>query len=247
MRLLFLLIFSITLSFAYTDSDIDGVSDLYDRCPDTSFDEIADELGCSDKQKYYGELTLSIGSDISWDKLLDKTTSSDFALDYRYNSFAFSLSNSNYQDVASDDIYISGGYRLLKENFQTKFIIGVKLSPVANDYFSIISYNYFIDKNTDLLLHYGYTLIADSKEIYYENFHSFSAGFGYAFNSNYYSSLSYDYSGSVYKDSDNYRAISWFNSYEFSKRYFMTINYSKALDDSSYDNTLSLKFGLNFE
>lgn len=247
MRLLFLLIFSTTLLFSYIDSDIDGVEDIYDRCPNTPFDQMADEFGCSNKQEYKGELTISAGSDISWDKFLQKSTSNNLAIDYRYKRFDFSLSNTNYQDISDDSIYISGGYLLTQQNSKIKFTLGSKLSSTADDYYYMIGYNYFLNKNMDLQLHYGYTISGDTKEVDYEDFNSFSTGLGYAFDSRYYSSLSYEYSGSIYKDSEAYRAVSWFHSYEFSKKYFVSINYAKALDNLSYDNTLSLKFGVNFE
>ena len=42
------------------------------------------------------------------------------------------------------------------------------------------------------------------------------------------------------------QGITWFNSYSFTKNFFATASYTYALDDSSYDNTLSFALGIRF-
>jgi hypothetical protein len=41
-----------------------------------------------------------------------------------------------------------------------------------------------------------------------------------------YTSLSYDYSSSIYQEGEAYQAFSLFNSYGFLENYFLNINYT---------------------
>ena len=62
-RSLCVLCFSALLLFAYSDSDMDGVEDYEDKCPNTQFDELVEYDGCSksgnDKKLNY---TLVLGT-----------------------------------------------------------------------------------------------------------------------------------------------------------------------------------------
>ncbi len=249
-------------ALAYTDNDIDGVDDSIDQCLNTPFDELVNEKGCSLDKSYNGTLTLKLGSDISFDTFSDKTTNFNIFANYRYNNWDVSLSNSNYSTYDSfnetsssaGDLYLSGGYLFKSKEFNTKVSLGTKVATAdedvgtgENDYFTSVNFDYFVNQRQDIFLYYGYTISGDSVDVDYEDYSSFSLGSGYAVNNKWYSSLSYDYSGSQYPDGETYRSLSFFNSYEFSKQFFATLNYSHGLDDISYDHTISLKFGVRFE
>ena len=251
-----------SLSFAYQDADIDGVDDSIDKCPNTPFDALVDERGCSDSDNYNGVLTFKIGSEISFDTFSDTTTNFNLFANYRYNSWDVSLSNSTYSNYdrfggvssSNGDLYLSGGYLFISDEFNTKVSLGTKFATAddgvgsgEDDYFASLNFNYFINQKQDIFLYYGYTLSGDSKEFDYEDFYSYAIGSGYMLNSKWYSSISYDYSGSNYDDTEAYRSLSWFNSYQFSKRFFTTLNYSYGLDDISYEHSISLKLGVRFE
>ncbi len=63
--LLTLLLFS-NIALSYQDMDIDGVDDSVDWCPNSPFDELVDEFGCSKSQKpskSYGHFTVKLGTD----------------------------------------------------------------------------------------------------------------------------------------------------------------------------------------
>ncbi len=248
--------------FAYVDNDIDGVEDSVDECLDTPFDELVDERGCSYDKPYYGKLSLKLGTDVSFDDFSDKATNFNIYANYRYNSWNLSLSNSSYSTYdrynesssTSGDTYLSGGYLFKKEDFNTKLTLGVKVATAdedvgtgENDYFVSVDYDYFVNSRQDIFAYFGLTFSGDSKDVDYEDYLSFSVGSGYAINSSWYSALSYNFSGSQYPDGDDYKSLSWFNSYQFSDKYFTTFNYSYALDDISFDHTFSLKFGVHFE
>ncbi len=262
-KIIFSLLLFCTISLAYEDYDIDGVDDSIDQCLNTPFDKIVDYRGCaSDKKPYYGVLILKIGSDISFDTFDKKTTNFNLYVNYRYKNLDISLSNSSYNTYdnfnnisrTKGDLYLSSGYFIKKDKFNTKLTLGTKFATAdedvgsgEDDYFASINFNYFANINQDIFFYYAYTLSGDSDTINYEDYHSFSIGSGYAINSKWYSALAYDYSGSNYQNGNVYKSISWFNSYSFSKKFFTTLNYSHALDDLSYDHTLSLKFGIRYE
>ncbi len=261
-RLIASLLLVSTAAVAYQDNDIDGVDDSIDRCLNTPFVELVDEHGCTYGKSYLGAFTLKVGGDIRFDTFSKKTTDFNFYANYQYNHWDLSLSNSNYTtyDTISNassnagDLYLSGGYLFKEKTFNTKLTIGTKLATAdedvgtgENDFFASVNFDYFINDRQNIFLYYGYTLSGDSNEIDYDNFHSYSMGSGYALNDKWYTAFSYDYSGSIYSDGEAYRALSWFNSYEFSKQFFATINYAHGLDDLSPDHTLSLKFGVRFE
>ena len=246
--------------FAYEDYDIDGVDDTIDQCLNTPFDLLVDESGCPIGGGSGGKILLKIGSDFNFDDSDNGSSSFNFFGSYSKNNFDVSLSNYNYYDTFENsvsgmgDLYLSGGYNYYYKNLNTYISLGIKfatgdkdIGSGENDYLSSINLDYYLDDGWDIFLYYGFTLNGDSDEVDYQNSSSFSAGFGCEINNKWYSSLSYDYSQSIYQDSDSYSAISWFNSYEFSDRYFMSLNYSHALDDLSYDNSLSLRFGVRFD
>jgi hypothetical protein len=256
--------FTLTISLnAYVDEDIDGVDDSIDQCLNTPFDALADEDGCSKGQrsKKSGKLSLKIGTIINFDQFSDKDTNINFSANYFKDNWNLSLSSSSYtnynesndKNSENGDIYLSGGYLFKMDNSNIKLSLGMKLATAdddvgtgEDDYFMNIFYDYFIDNRQDLFLYYGYTVSGDSKSYDYENFSSFSIGSGIALTNSWYSSISYDQSGSIYRSTEDYKALTWFNSYSFSKRFFTTFSYSYALDDISYENSISLKLGVNF-
>ncbi len=115
-----------------------------------------------------------------------------------------------------------------------------------NDYFASLNFSYFLNSKQDIFFYLGYTISGDSDEMDYEDYSFFSLGTGYSLYSSWYSSLSYNYTGSIYPDGEAQQGITWFNSYSFTKNFFATASYTYALDDFSYDNTFSLSLGLKF-
>ncbi|HEO98551.1 MAG: hypothetical protein JW682_02765 [Campylobacterales bacterium] len=262
MKLFSALILLSSITFAYQDSDIDGVEDSVDKCPDSSFDEIVDENGCSPNQHYLGVLTLLAGSDISADKHSQTTTNFNFFANYRYSNWDITLSNANNtastssNSISADygDLYLSTGYYMESAILMTKLDVGTKLATAEkdtgtgeNDLFTSLYVNRNISQKQNLYLYYRYTLSGDSRHVDYKDFHTYSIGSGYALTPNWYSAFSYDYSGSPYSHTQPYKAVSWFNSYAFSKRLFATINYAYGLNDISPAHMVSLKMGVRFE
>ena len=285
---------------AFQDSDIDGVADAVDLCPNTSFEALVSSNGCSTNQKssrtlskqkesYYGALTLKLGDTLRSDDTYDSENYLNLYANYRYHSWDVSISNSrattsnSYTEDNTDtdnNIYLSTGYLFPLPKSSVKLSVGTKivdntesssssatqrssygrfnqnsttreedssLDSRDNDYFASVNYNYNITSKQNLFFYYGYTLSGDSKSIDYEDYPSFSLGTGHSFGKSLYSALSYNYTGSIYSGVDAEQGITWFNSYSFNKSIFATASYTYALEDYSYDNTLSFALGFYFE
>ncbi len=279
-------------AFAYEDSDLDGVEDSVDICPDTPFDEFVDRYGCSLRQKSTGyrskqRFTLQVGTDISSDDTYDSTTSLRLYGNYRYEDVDFTVSNITsvngaYQEDNSgsdSDLYLSVGYFTSLPSATLKFSVGTRITDEKslreyeekrgggkgkgkgahqttyvsttsdgreNDYFASVSADFYVGKKQDIFLYYRYTKSGDSDTEDFENYHAFSAGSGYMPTRAWYTSLSYNYTGSIYKDGDADQTVTWYNSYTLTKSFYLTASYSYGLADVSYDNTLSLGLGIRF-
>ena len=261
MRLIYLFPLVISLQLhAFEDDDIDGVANSDDLCPDSSFEDIVDERGCVEDDSYWGKLSLSLGSDIN----IDDSTGVDynFFASYNYREWDFSIYSSqqtsydtnNNASSSEGDLYLSMGYSFDIKKLSTKLTLGSKIatgsddiSTGESDYFGNLTLNYLLNSQIALFSQLSYTQTGDSSDIEYRDPFGYSFGLGYMINSQWYSSLSYQVSESIYTQTDNYQAISLFNSYNFSKDFFATLNYTRGLDDLSYDHTISLKLGVNFE
>ncbi len=245
-------------AYGYQDSDLDGIQNSVDQCPNTPFDAKVNLYGCHSSKALKpkdSKLTLSIGTTLRSDEVYEDDSSLSFYANYRYKKWNISLSNirsitkNNYnQDSSSDDnIYLSTGYTTYLSNNSFKFTIGSKITDNSseNDYFASISGNHYLSSKQDIFIYYGYTLSGDTPTYDYKNYSSFSLGSGYLITKNYYSSLSYRYSQSVY-NLEASQSILWYHSYALSKKIFATASYGYALDDISYDQTLSFSLGMYF-
>jgi len=280
---------------AFQDSDIDGVSDAIDLCPNTPFEALVNIKGCSHSQEsslvqkkeqsYRGALTLKIGDTLLNDEYYDSENYLNLYANYRYRNWDVSVSNSrattssSYTEDNSDsdnNIYLSTGYTFSLPQSSLKLSVGTKivdsdddssstqrvengrgnnnrviddssLESRDNDYFASINYNYNVTSKQNLFLYYGYTSSGDSNSIDYEDYSSFSIGTGHSFGKSLYSALSYNYTESIYPNVDAEQGVTWFNSYNFNKNIFATASYTYALEDYSYDNTLSFGLGFYFQ
>jgi len=264
-KILSLIFFIFSLNsqlWSYQDSDIDGVDDTLDLCPDTSFDQLVNSDGCPEKKHYWGKTTLQLGSEISIDEEGKKINNYSFFGNYSYKKWYFSLSNTqqtsydsnNNRSINGGDLYLNSGYQLMHNNMQIDIGFGVKVATAnerigtkENDYFASLGVNYFVNDKQILFGQIIYTLTGNNPSTEYQNSLAYSFGIGYMFNSKWYSTLSYDYADSIYDNGENYQSLSWLNSYSFLKKYFVTLGYGYGLDKISYPHTFSLKLGVNFE
>ena len=203
---------------------------------------------------------LSFNSDIHF----DTTTTTDYSFfgNYSHHAWSFSLSNAqqssldtNDQTVqSSGDLYLSSGYGFIREKLYAELSVGMKLatgedevSTGENDYFSRLDISYNLTDTLNLLTSLSYTLTGESNETTYNNPFGYRVGVGYLPTAQWYTSLTYQYSDSIYPNGEAYQAISLFNSYAFTESFFGTVSYIRGLDELSYPETLSLGLGVTFE
>jgi len=245
---------------AFEDSDIDGVADSNDLCPNSSLEDIVDVNGCAEIKKYLGELTFMVGSDINF----GETTTTDYNLfsSYSYKRWSFSIANGeessldkNNKEIQSiGDLYLSTSYSRVVDDVYAQLTMGMKVaigedevSSGENDYFTNLGINYALNERIILLSSLNYTFTEDSNETTYANPLGYSLGIGYIVNEKWYSSLRYQQADSIYRDSEDYKSFSLFNSYNFRENLFGTLNYTRGLDDLSYRDRVSFKLGVTFE
>jgi hypothetical protein len=110
-----------------------------------------------------------------------------------------------------------------------------------------VNVEYYFAKKQNLFFYYSYTLSGDSDTVDYQNFQSLSAGYGYAMTDKWYTALSYNYAQNYYPDTDDYKAVSWFNSYRFSETTYAILNYAHTFDDISYSHIVTFSIGFYFD
>lgn len=177
---------------AYTDSDLDGVDDSVDKCPNTPFMDIVDLDGCTKKslldstssKKSYHHFDFILGASYSGADYNQLNRSDTFATslqaDYYYKEFSLQLSASYYSSKESGgrsdeglyDTFIGTSYTIRATN-DLSFYVGIgallptydtSLNNNNTDYKASVSFSYYIGK-VNLFGGYSYTLIGDDNVI----------------------------------------------------------------------------------
>ncbi len=183
--LFFLLLGSMPL-FAYIDSDMDGVEDQNDRCPNTAMTELVDIHGCQTKS-LVSEHHYDIVFGISYSELdpssMEKvnTISGSVQADYYYRDFSLQAMTSLYSSDSDDsdrdsgmtDSMIAAYYQLHPSNdLLVRFGAGVilptydsDLGNEATDYLASVNISYSIEK-VSLFGGYSRTMVNDDDVSY---------------------------------------------------------------------------------
>ncbi len=251
-----LLLFIFVRLYGWEDSDMDGVSNIDDLCPNTKFEYLVDNIGCPIDGSI-GKLSLILGSNIN---IYDSISSQDynFFIKYSYKLWALSLYTSQEStdsvDLSTGDLYISLHYNIIGDRLSTKLSLGAKIaigddeiSTGEHDYFTSINLKYLISSNLRLMSNLNYTITGDNSKTSYKNPIGYSLGLGYNMGDKWYMELYYQNSNSIYEGSDDYSSISISGSYNFTDNIWATIGYTNGLDNLSYSDIFSLKVGVSFE
>ncbi len=273
--LLFVLVLGLNL-YGYTDSDMDGVEDAKDKCPNTPLTDIVDINGCSIKSlvsNQHYDIILGASYFDSDARTINKTTtlSTSVQVDYYYKKFSlqaytsyFKTDGSGFSDSGLYDSFVGGGYRFwLGKNLQARLGLGVIL-PTYNttlnnnktDYSASLNLSYQI-KKINLFVGYRYTLVNDTDvvivdsngtrtNVLYQNTNSVSMGIGYYVNSKLYLSGAYNQSNSIYKGVKDLKTANIYGFYSFTKNYFGTLSYSRGISKSATKNYVSARIGYYF-
>ena len=181
---------------AFTDSDLDGVDDSVDKCPNTPFMDIVDLNGCTKKsllqspssKESHHHFDFIVGASYSgadYNQLSrSDTAATSLQADYYYKDFSIQLSTSYYYSKESGGITDSGfydtfagaSYRFRVIDTLSLYVGAGVLLPTYDtslnnnntDYKASVSFSYYIGK-VNLFGGYSYTLIGDDDVVVYDS------------------------------------------------------------------------------
>ena len=273
--ILFILLISSTL-FAYVDSDMDGVEDNHDRCPDTPLTDLVDNSGCTVKSlvsPHHYDIILGFSlSQLNANTLESTSTyNSSLQLDYYYKEFSlqsnisyFNSGASSYSNQGLNDTFIGSFYNFRVDK---KLLFRVGLGVLLPTYISglnnnntdinaMLSFNYRLN-NINFFGSYTFTKVNDDDYYYtdsdqnpaviaYKDTSSGSGGIGFYPTQKLYTSLSYNYAQSIYKNVVDIQSSSIYLLYTFNQHLFITANYSYGLSESASDHYIATRVGYYF-
>lgn len=265
-----------TTLFAYIDSDFDGVEDVLDRCPNTSFMELVDINGCTIKSLVSPHhIDIIVGasySDSDYQTLSQtKTIASSVQVDYYYKNFSlqastsyFSTKGSGYQDRGIYDSFIGGAYQFdIVEALSIRIGAGAiiptyktSLNNNNTDYVGSLNFSYTLN-NFNIFGGYSYIMVNDEditiiyntnsvQNIVYQNTNAFSAGLGYYLTEKLYINGAFNSSNSIYATSEDIRTVSAYLYYTIDEHWFSTFSYARGLSETASKNYISLRLGYFF-
>ena len=267
--LVIVVLFITTNLFAYTDSDLDGVADKYDKCKNTPLSDLVDRRGCTIKSlftDYHYDIVYGLNYA---DAAQVSTTNIDmpsFSLraDFYYKNFYLQTYSSYYVNTDDNgdtqngfyDTFVGGGYHY---NITKKLFLSVgagallptyddKVITNNTDYKAFTSISY-IQNNATVFGSYSYTIINDKDTnniVSFQDTNAYSVGAGYNFSDKFYASGSYNFTNSVYKSVEDLTTASVYILYNINKSKYFTFNYAHGLSNSANDNSFSLLIGHYF-
>jgi hypothetical protein len=253
------------------DSDLDGVDDSRDLCPNTSMSELVSATGCTIQTlgtQHHFDIVYGLNFYDTNYLTLEKTDtlSQTLQVDYYYNKFSLQLNTSYYNSESAmydesgmNDTFVGAFYTFdsLKNTsvrLGAGFILPTYETPYNNnhtDYVASANISHTIDK-INLFGAYSYTIVTDDNvknatdSIKYQNTDFISVGAGIYLTDKFYSSLAYSTSESIYKNEDNIDTASVYMFYTIDSNWFSTFNYAYGLSESASDNAFALRIGYYF-
>lgn len=265
--LLFLTLITLRL-LAYDDTDLDGVEDSIDRCPETPFSDLVDDTGCSIKtlfsQNAY-DIILGIAySDTNSNTFENaKTITSTFQVDYYRQNFSaqisgsyFNSQNGSYDERGFNDTQIAILYKIYSSpEFTFQSGIGAIFPTYktgfgneATDWIGLLNFQYTFDSSFNFFGGYTYTFINDTdipNLVSYQNTHSFYAGIGYT-GQNGFLKATYNESQNYIKGVEPIKTVSLSKTFTFDTPWFITADYRYGLSDSASNHEIGLQIGYLF-
>lgn len=276
MKKLLLLLYAFLLSsvlYGYTDSDLDGVDDAHDKCPNTPISDLVDVNGCTKKSllsPHHFDIVLGASYYDSDARTLNTTDTyaESIQFDYYYKNFSlqastsyFSTNGSGFSDSGLYDTFLGGAYKWwIGSDLMVRFGVGTLLPTYSSDlnnnktdYTASLNLSYNVGM-FNLFGGYGYTLVGDDDvditasdgsvtAVRYQNTNALSAGVGVYMTQKLYGSVSYNQSDSIYKDVEDIKTASIYGYYSISKSWFTSLSYAYGISDSASKNYVSLRVG----
>jgi len=236
-----LFIVSIFINANFIDSDLDGVEDSYDLCPNSKITDIVDKNGCSVEELKFNDTHLDIYLGYSY--FDDSSSSLNISIEYKYNEFGLYLFSKNLIENLDDDYTLGFSYTQVFENLKVGFDIGFYIptsSSYALGYFTQTNLTLFLN-DFDISAYFRYNFLKNKDRL---NAKSFGFSLGYNINEKLYASIGYSYSDKIYLDSTNSKYVNLYINYFFDTNYYITAEFAKNLDNTN--DRYSIGFGYFF-
>ncbi len=262
--ILFSMLIPLTL-MAYHDSDLDGVADEHDLCPNSSLTDIVNQEGCTiekltlPKSQTQDHFDLIMGLNQTTTTYQNDTQlSQTLQLDYYHNRITATLQTLHYQEDGMGDTTISLFYQL-PEYGQLRVRMGASVilptydtawNNNQTDYRLLASMQYPIQK-LNLFAGGSYTFIGDEDinttrtQLKLQNNHNYYLGLGGYFIPKLYSSLIYSNTSSIYQEGETIKTLSLFGYYMINTHWFTQFGYTQGISDNASDQ-LNLSVGYYF-
>jgi hypothetical protein len=265
-KIVLLFFATVTLGMAYMDSDIDGVEDIYDKCPQTPFSDLVDYDGCSihgGAKEFYFDIIFGMGfsqTNYTLQESADTITTfmqSDFYMDNITLQAVISRYRSDTQDSSGwDDTTLALFYKLpLSDTFSlnllTALVFPTYKSSYGNealDYRVGFNFSYLVDEKNYLFGGYSYTFVNDSDFgfITYQNTKSLHVGITHKPTLQKSYTLSYVINESIYKNITAIKTLGAGYSLDLNRNWFVDACYDYGLSDSASKHSFSLSIGYFF-
>jgi len=249
-----------TSLFGYTDSDMDGVEDAYDKCPQTLFSDLVDLNGCT-IQSTQNSLHFDLIFAEEYSKInyasqeYSNTWTTSFEADIYLKNWIFQGFTSYYRSDLSDamangwnDTLINVLYRITPTEKLTLYPgIGIVLPTYkssygneAVDYTALLNLQYKIDSTKYLFGGYSHTWVNDKDvaKATYQNTQMFQAGFGYQLTPKSTLSISYNQNDTIYQDIESVKSIHAGYMQNIGSHWSIGGDYGYGLSDSASDHSL---------
>jgi len=236
----FFILLLINLLYADIDSDLDGVEDSKDLCPNSKITDIVDKNGCSiERLKLPKEHHIDISLGYVYKKYSDYSSKyNTFAMIYYYGEYSLNLYLTSNSE---DDIESSLSYSKINNNFLYSITLGAYFPTTSDnkiDYFAKLGFSYINDYNLFVNLEYDFMQDSNSKNGYILSF-----GIGKNLNDNLYGSLSYKYNCALYDDENSNKYLTFILNYDFNSNWYISSSFGLGLDNSSPKKEVSFNLG----
>ncbi|SHO80696.1 hypothetical protein MNB_SV-15-299 [hydrothermal vent metagenome] len=262
----FFLILSLSIIPIYAlDSDMDGVSDKLDKCPNTPFFNQVDAYGCPNSKLILPQdsrdgLYITLGYGFNHNEDLkeneEKQYNSLLSINYYQNNWNYMLILGYFYNQSNQ--YLKDTIFQLKRTFELRDTLkislgaGIKLPTYKFDgnkidYQLQSSFIYYHTTNLSFFGGVGYEFINDrDTQDKVQNIASLYLGSGYFWSNDLYSNISYSYKQSKFQSQHNLNLLQTTLFYKFNEQYFATISYSQEILDDDLHNAFSINIGYTF-
>ena len=256
-----------TLSMAGTlkDSDLDGVPNEIDACPNTPLFNQVNSQGCTTKilrlpqESDTNNLTLTLGHGYNTNEDLierERQEVTKIQLSFYHDTWSYSLKTgyySHHKDRGLQDSILQVKKRFnLKHALKLNLGMGLKLPSYdfkgnKTDYTLYGTLYHYATSSLSYFTGMHYTFVRDDAGISpLQNSYSLYLGSGYFFTNHFYANLSYSYSQSKYKEEETFQTLASTLYYKINKKIFTTATYQHEIGDEDLHDGLIIKLGYKF-